>query len=177
MDGNLVLYDILVIMGVEVLVDYMINEVQDVYCLQGVKINDKYIEVIVCQMLQKWEILDSGDIILLKGEIVDKVEYDEVNVKVVVCGGCFVQGELILFGIIKVLLQICLFILVVLFQEIICVLIEVLVQGKCDKLVGLKENVIVGCLILVGIGGVISKVCCIVIECDNVVLEICCEEV
>ena len=72
MDGNPAPHDILSIMGVEALADYMIDEVQDVYRLQGVKINDKHIEVIVRQMLQKWEILDSGDTTLLKGEHVDK---------------------------------------------------------------------------------------------------------
>ena len=81
MDGNPAPHDILSIMGVEALADYMIDEVQDVYRLQGVKINDKHIEVIVRQMLQKWEILDSGDTTLLKGENVDKVEFDEANAK------------------------------------------------------------------------------------------------
>ena len=76
MDGNPAPHDILAIMGVEALADYMIDEVQDVYRLQGVKINDKHIEVIVRQMLQKWEISDSGDTTLLKGEHVDKIEFD-----------------------------------------------------------------------------------------------------
>ena len=75
MDGNPAPHDILTIMGVEALAEYMINEVQDVYRLQGVKINDKHIEVIVRQMLQKWEITDSGGTILLKGEQVDKAEF------------------------------------------------------------------------------------------------------
>lgn len=113
----------------------------------------------------------------LKGENVDCDEFVEENVKIEVKGGCLVVGELVFLGIIKVLLQICSFILVVLFQEMICVLIEVVVQGKCDKLVGLKENVIVGCLILVGMGGVILCVKCIVIDCDNEVIEVCCVEV
>ena len=81
MDGNPAPHDILRILGVEALANYMIDEVQDVYRLQGVKINDKHIEVIVRQMLQKWEILDSGETTLLKGEHVDKAELDEDNDK------------------------------------------------------------------------------------------------
>ena len=87
MDGNPAPHDILRILGVEALADYMIDEVQDVYRLQGVKINDKHIEVIVRQMLQKWEILDSGDTTLLKGEHVDKSELDEANEKAIAKGG------------------------------------------------------------------------------------------
>ena len=80
-DGNPAPHDILSILGVEALANYMISEVQDVYRLQGVKINDKHIEVIVRQMLQKWEISDSGQTILLKGEQVDRVEFEEINRK------------------------------------------------------------------------------------------------
>ncbi len=83
MDGNPAPHDILAVMGVEALAEYMINEVQDVYRLQGVKINDKHIEVIVRQMLQKWEISDSGGTILLKGEQVDRQEFMEVNEKAI----------------------------------------------------------------------------------------------
>ena len=82
MDGNPAPHDILRIMGIEALADYLIDEVQDVYRLQGVKINDKHIEVIVRQMLQKIEILDSGDTTLLKGEHVEQDEFDEENAKV-----------------------------------------------------------------------------------------------
>ena len=98
MDGNPAPHDILSIMGVEALADYMIDEVQDVYRLQGVKINDKHIEVIVRQMLQKWEILDSGDTTLLKGEHVDKQEFDAANEKTIARGGRPAQGEPILLG-------------------------------------------------------------------------------
>ena len=87
MDGNPAPHDILSVMGVEALADYMIDEVQDVYRLQGVKINDKHIEVIVRQMLQKWEITDSGETTLLKGEHVDKAEFDAANDKAVSKGG------------------------------------------------------------------------------------------
>jgi len=99
MDGNPAPHDILAIMGVEALADYMIDEVQDVYRLQGVKINDKHIEVIVRQMLQKWEVHDSGDTTLLKGEQVDKVEFDEMNEKAIAKGLEPATGGPILFGL------------------------------------------------------------------------------
>jgi DNA-directed RNA polymerase subunit beta' len=171
MDGNPAPHDILAIMGVEALADYMINEVQDVYRLQGVKINDKHIEVIVRQMLQKWEISDSGDTTLLKGETVDKVEYDEANAKAIARGGRPAQGEPILLGITKASLQTRSFISAASFQETTRVLTEASVQGKRDKLVGLKENVIVGRLIPAGTGGATSKVRRIATERDNAVLE------
>ncbi|WIV51073.1 DNA-directed RNA polymerase subunit beta' [Marivivens sp. LCG002] len=171
MDGNPAPHDILAIMGVEALADYMINEVQDVYRLQGVKINDKHIEVIVRQMLQKWEIQDSGDTTLLKGETVDKVEFDEANEKAMARGGRPATGEPILLGITKASLQTRSFISAASFQETTRVLTEASVQGKRDKLVGLKENVIVGRLIPAGTGGATSKVRRIAQERDNVVLE------
>jgi len=158
MDGNPAPHDILAVMGVEALADYMIDEVQDVYRLQGVKINDKHIEVIVRQMLQKWEILDSGETTLLKGEHVDKAEFDEANEKAAKKGGRPATGEPILLGITKASLQTRSFISAASFQETTRVLTEASVQGKRDKLVGLKENVIVGRLIPAGTGGATMKV-------------------
>ncbi|TYB88427.1 DNA-directed RNA polymerase subunit beta' [Oceaniovalibus sp. ACAM 378] len=158
MDGNPAPHDILAVMGVEALADYMIDEVQDVYRLQGVKINDKHIEVIVRQMLQKWEILDSGETTLLKGEHVDKMEFDEANERAAKKGGRPAQGEPILLGITKASLQTRSFISAASFQETTRVLTEASVQGKRDKLVGLKENVIVGRLIPAGTGGATQKV-------------------
>ena len=171
MDGNPAPHDILSIMGVEALADYMIDEVQDVYRLQGVKINDKHIEVIVRQMLQKWEILDSGDTTLLKGENVDKVEFDEANAKAEARGGRPAQGEPILLGITKASLQTRSFISAASFQETTRVLTEASVQGKKDKLVGLKENVIVGRLIPAGTGGATKQMRRVAQDRDNVVLE------
>ena len=171
MDGNPAPHDILAIMGVEALADYMIDEVQDVYRLQGVKINDKHIEVIVRQMLQKWEIQDSGDTTLLKGETVDKAEFDEANEKALARGGRPAQGEPILLGITKASLQTRSFISAASFQETTRVLTEAAVQGKRDKLVGLKENVIVGRLIPAGTGGATSRVRRIAAERDNAVIE------
>ena len=153
MDGNPAPHDILAVLGVEALADYMIDEVQDVYRLQGVKINDKHIEVIVRQMLQKWEITNSGETTLLKGEHVDKAEFDAANEKALSKGGRPAEGEPILLGITKASLQTRSFISAASFQETTRVLTEASVQGKRDKLVGLKENVIVGRLIPAGTGG------------------------
>jgi DNA-directed RNA polymerase subunit beta' len=171
MDGNPAPHDILAIMGVEALADYMIDEVQDVYRLQGVKINDKHIEVIVRQMLQKWEIQDSGETVLLKGETVDKAEFEEANAKAVGRGGRPATGEPILLGITKASLQTRSFISAASFQETTRVLTEASVQGKRDKLVGLKENVIVGRLIPAGTGGATTAVRRVAADRDNVVIE------
>ncbi|SOB94876.1 DNA-directed RNA polymerase subunit beta' [Rhodobacter maris] len=171
MDGNPAPHDILRIMGIEALADYLIDEVQDVYRLQGVKINDKHIEVIVRQMLQKIEILDSGDTTLLKGENIDKSEFDEENAKVEARGGRAATGEPVLLGITKASLQTRSFISAASFQETTRVLTEASVQGKRDKLVGLKENVIVGRLIPAGTGGATTRVRKIAAERDNKVIE------
>jgi DNA-directed RNA polymerase subunit beta' len=171
MDGNPAPHDILRIMGIEALADYLIDEVQDVYRLQGVKINDKHIEVIVRQMLQKWEILDSGETTLLKGEHVDKAEFDAMNEKALADGRRPAEGEPILLGITKASLQTRSFISAASFQETTRVLTEASVQGKRDKLVGLKENVIVGRLIPAGTGGATQKVSRIAAERDLKVLQ------
>ena len=171
MDGNPAPHDILAILGVEALADYMINEVQEVYRLQGVKINDKHIEVIVRQMLQKWEIADSGDTVLLKGENVDKAEFDEANDKAIARGGRPATGEPILLGITKASLQTRSFISAASFQETTRVLTEAAVQGKRDKLVGLKENVIVGRLIPAGTGGATARVRKIAADRDTTVID------
>ncbi|MEN8710184.1 MAG: DNA-directed RNA polymerase subunit beta' [Paracoccaceae bacterium] len=171
MDGNPAPHDILAIMGIEALANYMIDEVQDVYRLQGVKINDKHVEVIVRQMLQKWEIADSGDTTLLKGEHVDKAEFDAANAKVIDRGLRPATGGPILLGITKASLQTRSFISAASFQETTRVLTEASVQGKRDKLIGLKENVIVGRLIPAGTGGATQRVQRIAEDRDNVVIE------
>ena len=157
MDGNPAPHDILSIMGVEALAVYMIEEVQEVYRLQGVKINDKHIEVIVRQMLQKWEISDSGGTTLLKGEQVDKSEFEEENKKAISNGRDPARGGPILLGITKASLQTRSFISAASFQETTRVLTEAATQGKKDKLIGLKENVIVGRLIPAGTGGAMRE--------------------
>jgi DNA-directed RNA polymerase subunit beta' len=171
MDGNPAPHDILRIMGVEALANYMIDEVQDVYRLQGVKINDKHIEVIVRQMLQKFEVTESGQTTLLKGEHVDKAELDEVNSKAHKLGLRPAVAEPILLGITKASLQTRSFISAASFQETTRVLTEASVQGKRDKLVGLKENVIVGRLIPAGTGGATTRVKKIAADRDLKVVE------
>jgi len=171
MDGNPAPHDILRILGIEALANYLIDEVQDVYRLQGVKINDKHIEVIVRQMLQKLEILDSGETTLLKGETVDKFEFEEMNDKAIAAGLTPARGEPILLGITKASLQTRSFISAASFQETTRVLTEASVQGKRDKLVGLKENVIVGRLIPAGTGGVATSMRRIATERDQKVID------
>jgi DNA-directed RNA polymerase subunit beta' len=171
MDGNPAPHDILRIMGIEALADYLIDEVQDVYRLQGVKINDKHIEVIVRQMLQKIEITDSGDTTLLKGEHIERDEFEEENAKSESKGGRPAKGEPVLLGITKASLQTRSFISAASFQETTRVLTEAAVQGKRDKLLGLKENVIVGRLIPAGTGGATARIRRIATERDAEVIE------
>ena len=152
MDGNPVPHDILRVMGVEALARYMVNEVQQVYRLQGVAINDKHIEVIVRQMLQKVEITEPGETTFLTGEQVDREEFDMVNAKTIAEGFKPANAIAVLQGITKASLQTRSFISAASFQETTRVLTESAVAGKTDNLIGLKENVIVGRLIPAGTG-------------------------
>ncbi|MFN3826576.1 MAG: DNA-directed RNA polymerase subunit beta' [Micavibrio sp.] len=158
LDGAMVPHDILDVMGVEALSDYLTQEIQDVYRLQGVKINDKHIEVIVRQMLQKYEIGAPGDTTFLVGEHVDRDEYESTNAKAIEAGKRPAAGKPILQGITKASLQTRSFISAASFQETTRVLTEAATQGKIDNLQGLKENVIVGRLIPAGTGSYINKV-------------------
>ncbi|WP_142850859.1 DNA-directed RNA polymerase subunit beta' [Telmatospirillum sp. J64-1] len=157
MDGNPVPHDILRVLGVEALASYLTNEIQEVYRLQGVKINDKHIEVIVRQMLQKIEITDGGDTTLLVGEQIDRMEFEAENEKVIAEGGRPAAGVPVLQGITKASLQTHSFISAASFQETTRVLTEASVSGKVDTLNGLKENVIVGRLIPAGTGSVMNR--------------------
>ncbi|HEX7074024.1 MAG TPA: DNA-directed RNA polymerase subunit beta' [Hyphomicrobiaceae bacterium] len=156
-DGHPAPHDILAIKGVEELANYLINEIQDVYRLQGVTINDKHIEVIVRQMLQKVEVTDPGDTTFIKGEQIDRIELDEVNAKIEKQGGRPATAQPILLGITKASLQTRSFISAASFQETTRVLTEAAVNGKVDTLEGLKENVIVGRLIPAGTGGMLRR--------------------
>ena len=156
-DGSSVPHDILRIKGVEALSTYMIKEVQDVYRLQGVKINDKHIEVIVRQMMQKVEIIDSGETTFLVGEQVSRKEFEEVNSKTKTEGLKEAKSSPILLGITKASLQTDSFISAASFQETTRVLTEASVSGKIDSLVGLKENVIVGRLVPCGTGSFLAQ--------------------
>jgi DNA-directed RNA polymerase subunit beta' len=157
MDGNPVPHDILRVMGVEALAEYLVREIQDVYRLQGVRINDKHIEVIIRQMLQKVEIVDPGQTTYLVGETVDKIEFEEANAKAKGEGLKQAKAVPVLQGITKASLATNSFISAASFQETTRVLTEAAVSGKVDRLVGLKENVIVGRLIPAGTGAVVNQ--------------------
>ncbi len=167
MDGNPVPHDILKVMGVEALAEYLINEIQDVYRLQGVRIDDKHIEVIVRQMLQKVEIVEAGDTTFLVGELVDRPEFDEAYATVSAQKGTEATAVPMLQGITKASLQTSSFISAASFQETTRVLTEASVSGKRDNLIGLKENVIVGRLIPAGTGSVMSRMRAIAAERDK----------
>ncbi len=155
-DGPRVPHDILKVLGVEALSDYLVNEIQDVYRLQGVKINDKHIEVIVRQMLQKVEILDPGDTTFLAGEQVDRFDFERENQRLSE-GDRPASAMPVLQGITKASLQTHSFISAASFQETTRVLTEAATAGKVDTLTGLKENVIVGRLIPAGTGSVMNR--------------------
>jgi DNA-directed RNA polymerase subunit beta' len=170
-DGNPAPHDILAVKGVEDLAAYLVNEIQDVYRLQGVAINDKHIEVIVRQMLQKVEIDDAGETELIKGEQVDKIEMDEINARAVEEGKKVASGHPILLGITKASLQTRSFISAASFQETTRVLTEAAVNGKIDTLDGLKENVIVGRLIPAGTGAVMNSLREVATKRDQLILD------
>lgn len=151
-DGNPVLQDILKVMGVEALASYMVGEIQAVYRLQGVKIDDKHIEVIIRQMLQKVEVTNSGDTILMVGDRIDRRDFADINAKAVAAGLKVAEAQPVLQGLTKASLQTRSFISAASFQDTTRVLTEAAVAGKVDKLRGLKENVIVGRLIPAGTG-------------------------
>ena len=171
MDGNPVPHDILDVLGVEALAEYLINEIQSVYRLQGVKINDKHIEVICRQMLQKVEITDPGETTFLVGEQVDREEFEIINQRAEEEGHGPATSKPVLQGITKASLQTRSFISAASFQETTRVLTEAAVQGKVDDLIGLKENVIVGRLIPAGTGAVVNRVRRLAAERDREILE------
>ncbi len=151
-DGEPNPHDILRLLGVNELAKYIVNEVQDVYRLQGVRINDKHIEVIVRQMLRKVEVDNPGDTKLLSGEQIERARLEEINERVQREGGMPATWKPLLLGITKASLATESFISAASFQETTRVLTEAAVSGKRDELRGLKENVIVGRLIPAGTG-------------------------
>ena len=156
-DGNPAPHDILSILGLEALANYLVDEVQNVYRLQGVTINDKHIEVITRQMLQKVEVLESGDSAYLEGEQLDKMELEEINQRLIEENKEPVKFKPLLLGITKASLHTRSFISAASFQETTRVLTEAAVNRKSDHLIGLKENVIVGRLIPAGTGSSIRR--------------------
>ena len=169
-DGNPAPHDILAIKGVEELAAYLVNEIQEVYRLQGVNINDKHIEVIVRQMLQKVDVVDPGDTPFLANEQVDTVEFDAANAKALEEGLRPATSTPVLLGITKASLQTRSFISAASFQETTRVLTEAAVNGKVDLLDGLKENVIVGRLIPAGTGAAMAKLRRIATDRDELIL-------
>jgi hypothetical protein len=146
-DGSVNPHDILRILGKEAVQQYLVDEVQKVYRSQGVNINDKHIEVIVHQMLTKVRIDSAGDTDLVPDELVDKYTYEDTNAKVLAEGGEPATAHTLLLGITRASLSTESWLAAASFQETTRILTEAAVNGKVDKLVGLKENVIIGKLI------------------------------
>ena len=167
MDGPSNPHDILNVLGEKALQAYLVNEIQEVYRLQGVNINDKHIEVIARQMMRWVKIEDVGDTEFLIDEQVDKFRFLEENERVITQGGRPAQGRPLLLGITKASLSTDSFISAASFQETTRVLTEAAVVGKVDNLGGLKENVIVGRLIPAGTGSVMARLRQIAAERDR----------
>ena len=170
-DGTPAPHDILRVLGVEKLAEYLVQEVQAVYRLQGVNINDKHIEVVVSQMLKKVEITAPGDTTFLVGEQVDRDVFEAENAKTIKDGGEPATADPILLGITKASLQTKSFISAASFQETTRVLTEAAVEGKVDELKGLKENVIVGRLIPAGTGNVLRSLRRVAAQNDKEIIE------
>ncbi len=171
-EGTPAPHDILRVLGVEKLAEYLVKEVQDVYRLQGVKINDKHIEVIVSQMLRKVEVRVPNDTTFLTGEQVDRDVFEAENAKTIAEGGVPAEADPILLGITKASLQTKSFISAASFQETTRVLTEAAVEGKIDHLSGLKENVIVGRLIPAGTGTVLRNLKRVAAQNDKEILAL-----
>jgi DNA-directed RNA polymerase subunit beta' len=170
-DGNPAPHDILAIKGVEALAAFLVNEIQEVYRLQGVVINDKHIEVIVRQMLQKVEVVDAGETDLFAGEQIDQIDFEAANEKARQEKKKGATAKPVLLGITKASLQTRSFFSAASFQETTRVLTEAAVNGKVDPLEGLKENIIVGRLIPAGTGGAIKEIRQIARHRDALILE------
>jgi len=151
-EGPIVLQDILRVCGDKALQEHLVNEIQEIYRLQGVRINDKHIEVIIREMLKKVRIIESGDSEFLPDEAVDKWDFRRGNEKIIKKGGKPATASPLLLGITKASLSTKSFISAASFQETTRILAEAAIAGKIDKLQGLKENVIVGHLIPAGTG-------------------------
>ncbi|MDZ4743912.1 MAG: DNA-directed RNA polymerase subunit beta' [Verrucomicrobiota bacterium] len=151
-EGPVVPHEILEICGPQELQEYLVNEVQEVYRLQGVEINDKHIEIIIRQMLRKVKISDPGDTSLLWGDQVDRIEFERENRRVAEAGGKPAEATPVLLGITKASLETDSFISAASFQDTTRVLTEAATLGRIDKLKGFKENVIMGHLIPAGTG-------------------------
>ena len=151
-EGSADPHEILAVLGVHALQEYLLSEIQKVYRLQGVVINDKHLEVIIARMLSKVRVVDPGDTEYFWGEQVDRFDFLEMNEKILEAGGKPAEGEPVLLGITKASLETDSFISAASFQETTRVLTEAATLGKKDALTGFKENVIMGNLIPAGTG-------------------------
>ncbi len=151
-EGSVNPHDILAVQGILAVQEYLVQEVQEVYRSQGVNINDKHIEVIVRQMLRKYKVEDSGDTLMLPGSLVDVFDLEEANLEVEKAGGTPAEAKATLLGITKASLATESFLSAASFQETTRFLTEASIKGRLDKLLGLKENVIIGKLIPAGTG-------------------------
>ena len=151
-EGSIYPMDLLRIKGIKDVQEYLVKEVQSVYRLQGVEINDKHVEIIVRQMMRKVKVEDSGDTNLLPGEIVDIFNFEDENLRTITNEGRPAAGKRILLGITKASLATDSFLSAASFQETSRVLTEAAIKNKVDPLSGLKENVIIGKLISAGTG-------------------------
>ena len=167
MDGSTNPHDILRVLGDEALLAYLVNEIQEVYRLQGVTINDKHLEVIVRQMLRKVAVVDPGDTRFISGEHVEKYRFEEENQRVLQEGGQLAIWESLLLGIKKVSLNTDSWISAASFQETTRVLTEAAINSKSDYLRGLKENIVMGRLVPAGTGISSYKRWKIVVNEDN----------
>jgi DNA-directed RNA polymerase subunit beta' len=156
-EGPVVPHEILDILGPQMLQEHLVNEVQEVYRLQGVEINDKHIEIIIRQMLRKVKITDPGDTEFLWGDQVERIAFEEANEKIVEQGGKPSEAEPILLGITKASLETDSFISAASFQDTTRVLTDAATLGKSDWLRGFKENVIMGHLIPAGTGFLLNR--------------------
>ncbi|MPM86414.1 DNA-directed RNA polymerase subunit beta' [bioreactor metagenome] len=151
-EGSVNPHDIIRIKGVNGVKNYLLSEVQKVYRLQGVDINDKHLEVVVRQMTRKVKVEESGDSELLPGTMIDIFDFEDANEKVLAQGGIPAEGKISLLGITKAALATDSFLSAASFQETTRVLTDAAIKGKIDPLLGLKENVIIGKLIPAGTG-------------------------
>ena len=170
-DGEPNPHDILRLQGVEALANYLVREIQDVYRLQGVKINDKHIEVIIRQMLRKTEVQEAGETALLRGEQLDRSRALDINDRAQQESKKTARLQPVLLGITKASLATESFISAASFQETTRVLTEAAVNGKVDPLEGLKENVIVGRLIPAGTGASMAKIREVAVKRDKLILD------
>ncbi len=157
-DGDPVPQDILRILGQKALATFMVEQIQQVYRLQGVSINDKHIEILIREMTRRVEITDPGDTGFLMGHVVDRVDFEEENARVVHDGGRPAVASQVLVGLTRASLTTRSFISNASFQQTTKVLVDAAINGATDKLVGINENVIVGRLIPIGTGAYVRRV-------------------